>query len=164
MVIMGRVAAAYGIRGWVKIQPYTETVESLMGFRSWWLGKEGGPWREVEVKHCEVRGKALAAELPDSPDRNAAERLRGLLVAVPRASLPRQNSDEFYWSDLVGLAVVNVDKVQLGTVSHLVETGANQVLSVTGDMGEILIPFVASAIKSVDLKKGIILVDWSADY
>jgi 16S rRNA processing protein RimM len=164
MVIMGRIAAAHGIRGWVKIQPYTEYLDSLLDYRPWWIGQEGGPWREVEVKQCEVHNKTLAAQLPDCQDRTAAEKLKGLLIAVPRNSLPQQSSEEYYWSDLIGLAVVNEAGVQLGTVANLLETGANQVLSVAGENGEILIPFVATAIRQVDLKNKTILVDWSADY
>ena len=164
MVIMGRVASAHGIRGWVKIQPYTEYLDSLLDYRTWWIGREHGSWREVEVKQCEVHNKTLAAQLPDCPDRNAAEKLKGLLIAVPRSSLPEQGEGEYYWSDLIGLAVLNEAGTQLGTVANLLETGANQVLSVKSDSGEILIPFVVSAIKQVDLKNKTIRVDWSADY
>ncbi len=164
MVIMGRIAAAQGIRGWVKVQPYTEYPDSLLDYRSWWLGHEHGPWREVEVQQCELHNKTLVAQLPDCPDRTAAEKLKGLLIAVPRSSLPQHSGDEYYWSDLIGLAVVNESGEQLGTVANLLETGANQVLSVTGDNGEILIPFVSSAIRQVDVPGGIIRVDWSADY
>jgi 16S rRNA processing protein RimM len=164
MVIMGRIAAAQGIKGWVKIQPYTEYPDSLLDYQSWWIGHEHGPWREVAVQRCEVHNKTLAAQLPDCPDRNAAEKLKGLLVAVPRSKLPQQGKDEYYWSDLIGLEVVNEQGVQLGTVANLLETGANQVLSVQGDSGEILIPFVATAIRQVDVKNKTIRVDWSADY
>ncbi|MBI5626270.1 MAG: ribosome maturation factor RimM [Nitrosomonadales bacterium] len=164
MVIMGRIVAAHGIRGWVKIQPFTEYVDSLLDYRTWWIGHEHGPWREVEVKQCEAHSKTLAAQLPDCPDRTAAERLKGLLIAVPRSSLPEQDEGEYYWSDLIGLTVVNEAGVSLGTVTSLLETGANEVLSVQGDGGEILVPFVASAIKQVDLKNRTIRVDWSADY
>ena len=164
MVIMGRIAAAQGIRGWVRIQPYTEHLDSLLDYRTWWLGHEHGPWREVSVMQCEAHNKTLAAQLPDCPDRNAAEKLKGLLIAVPRGGLPKQGEGEYYWSDLIGLAVVNEAGVTLGTVANLLETGANEVLSVTGDGGEILIPFVAAAIKQVDLKNKTIRVDWSADY
>lgn len=164
MVIMGRVAAAHGIRGWIKIQPYTEYLDSLTDYASWWIGPEQGPWREVAVQQCEVHNKTLAALLPDCPDRNAAEKLKGLLIAVPRSSLPQQPDDEYYWSDLIGMTVANEAGAVLGTVANLLETGANQVLSVKGDSGEILIPFVASAIKQVDVKNKTIRVDWSADY
>ena len=173
---MGRIAAAQGIRGWVKIQPYTEYLDSLLDYQTWWIGQEQGPWREVEVQQCEVHNKTLAAQLPDCPDRSAAEKLKGLLIAVPRSSLPQQTGDEYYWSDLIGLAVVNEAGVQLGTVAKLLETGANQVLSVTpvlseaqvlrgmGKGGEILIPFVSTAIKQVDVKNKTIRVDWALDY
>jgi len=167
---MGRIAAAHGIRGWVKIQPYTEYLDSLADYRTWWVGQEDGPWREMEVQQCEVHSKTLAAQLPGCPDRTAAEKMKGLLVAVPRSSLPQGSGDEYYWSDLIGLAVVNEAGVVLGTVANLLETGANQVLSVTPESGktgsrsEILIPFVASVIKQVDLKNRIIRVDWALDY
>jgi 16S rRNA processing protein RimM len=164
MVIMGRIAAAHGIRGWIKIQPFTEYLDSLLDYRTWWIGREHGSWREVVVQQCEAHNKTLAAQLPDCPDRTAAEKLKGLLIAVPRSSLPEQDKDEYYWSDLIGLAVVNEAGVTLGTVTNLLETGANEVLSVRGDGGEILIPFVASAIKQVDLKNKTIRVDWAADY
>jgi 16S rRNA processing protein RimM len=164
MVIMGRIAAAQGIRGWVKVQPYTEYLDSLLDYRSWWIGHEHGPWREVQVQQCEVHSKTLAAQLPDCTDRNAAEKLKGLLIAVPRSRLPQQSEGEYYWSDLIGLAVVNEQGTKLGTVANLLETGANQVLSVKCGDGEILIPFVATAIRQVDLQNRLIKVDWAADY
>ncbi|MFZ2302845.1 MAG: ribosome maturation factor RimM [Gallionella sp.] len=164
MVIMGRVVSAHGIRGLVKIQPFTEYVDSLLDYRTWWIGREQGPWREVEVGQREAHDKTLVAQLPDCPDRTAAEKLKGLLIAVPRSSLPKQDKDEYYWSDLIGLAVVNEAGVTLGTVTNLLETGANDVLSVRGDGGEILIPFVATAIKQVDLENKTIRVDWALDY
>lgn len=164
MVIMGRVASAHGIRGWVKIQPFTEYVDSLLDYETWWLGNEQGPWREVEVQQCDVHGKTLVAQLPGCPDRNAAERLKGQLIAVPRSELPEQDEGEYYWSDLIGMSVVSEAGDRLGTVVNLLETGANDVLSVKGDSGEILIPFVESAIKQVDVPNKMIRVDWSADY
>ena len=164
MVIMGRVASAHGIRGWIRIQPYTEYVDSLLGYSTWWIGQEHGPWRGVKVLQCESHLKTLAALLPDCPDRTTAEKLKGLLIAVPRSSLPEQPEDEYYWSDLIGLPVINGAGVNLGNVEQLLETGANQVLMVKGENGQILIPFVASAIKQVDTQNKCIKVDWAADY
>ena len=164
MIIMGRIAAAHGIRGLVKIQPFTEYVDSLLDYKSWWIGHEHGPWREVKASRCEAHGKTLVAQLPDCPDRTAAEKLKGLLIAVPRSSLPEQGEGEFYWSDLIGLTVVNEAGMTLGPVTNLLETGANDVLQVQGDNGEILIPFVATVIKRVDLENSTIRVDWAVDY
>lgn len=164
MVVMGRIAAAHGIRGLVKIQPFTEYADSLLDYRTWWIGCEQGPWREAVVGQCEVHGKTLVAQLPDCPDRTAAEKLKGLLVAVPRSKLPEQGADEYYWTDLIGMAVSNEAGEVLGTVDKLLETGANDVLVVRGGDSEILIPFVASAVKRVDLQNRTISVDWSVDY
>jgi 16S rRNA processing protein RimM len=164
MIVMGRVVSAHGVRGWVKIQPYTEYLDSLLDYRTWWLGDGQGRWREVKVAQCEAHSKVLVAQLPNCPDRNAAERLKGLLIAVPRSELPRQQEGEYYWTDLIGMSVVNETGKQLGVVANLLETGANQVLCVTANGDEILIPFVATAIKQVDLANKIIRVDWAADY
>jgi len=161
---MGRVVAAHGTRGWVKIQPFTEYLDTLLDYETWWLGNEYGPWRNVKLEKSEVHNKTLAALLADCPDRTAAEKLKGQLVAVPRSSLPEHDGDEHYWSDLIGMAVVNGADERLGTVTNLIETGANDVLNVKGENGEILIPFVASAIRQVDVKNRIIRVDWALDY
>ena len=164
MVIMGRVASAFGIRGWIKVQPFSEYVDSLVDYRTWYLGQESGPWRKVDVVKVETHDKTLAAQLQDCPDRNAAEKLKGLLIAVPRSSLPQQREGEYYWADLIGLAVVNRAGESLGTVAELLDTGANDVLVVRGGLGELLIPFLNSVILNVDMAAKTIEVDWSADY
>jgi len=164
MVIMGCVAAAHGIRGELKIQPFTEYLDSLLDYPAWWIGRENGPWRKVEVEACDVHGKVLVARLEGCPDRNAAESLRGLLIAVPRDALPEQAEDEYYWADLIGMNVVGLAGQPLGVVSKLLETGANDVLCVQGETSELLIPFVEAVIKRVDAARRVIEVDWSADY
>lgn len=164
MVIMGRVSSAFGIRGWVKIQPFSEYVDSLLDYEVWYLGQEQGPWRETKVMQAEARAKTLAAQFPGCTDRNAAEKLKGMLIAVPRSSLPAQEEDEYYWTDLIGLAVVNGAGENLGVVGELLETGANDVLVVKGSGADILIPFLNSVIGEVDMKARTIQVDWSADY
>ncbi|MDO8413705.1 MAG: ribosome maturation factor RimM [Gallionellaceae bacterium] len=164
MIIMGRVAAAQGILGWVAIKTYTETVDSLADYPVWWLGDEKHPWREISVEKFAVQSKGLIAKFPGCNDRSAAEKYKGLLVAVPRSSLPQQTEDEYYWADLIGMQVVNVAGASLGIVDNLMDTGANQVLCVRGKGGEVLIPFIASAIQQVNLAEKTIRVDWSADW
>jgi len=169
MIVMGRVAGAQGILGWVKIKTYTESVDSLADYPVWWLGDETHPWREVSLETFAVHSKGLVAKFPDSNDRTTAEKYKGLLVAVPRSRLPQQPEGEYYWSDLIGLTVVDLAGKCLGVVDNLMDTGANQVLcvqegSLEKKRGELLIPFIASAIKQVDLTKKVIHVDWSADW
>jgi len=164
MVIMGRVAAAFGIRGWVKIQPFSEFVDSLLDYKTWYVGHENGPWRKVDVVQAETHDKTLAVQFPDCPDRNAAEKLKGLLIAVPRSSLPEQVEGEYYWADLIGMSVVNQAGETLGTVVELLDTGANDVLIVRGNGPDVLIPFLNSVIGPVDLAAKTIQVNWSADF
>lgn len=164
MIVMGQVAGALGILGWVRLKTFTEYVDSLCDHPVWWLGDEKGPWREIRVEKFEVHSKGLVAKFPGCNDRNAAEKLKGQLVAIPRSSLPSQAEDEYYWADLIGLDVINLEGENLGKVSSLMDTGANQVLCVAAADGELLIPFIASAIQQVSLEERVIRVDWQADY
>jgi 16S rRNA processing protein RimM len=163
MVVMGRIVAAHGILGWVKVQTYTEYLDSLLDYDTWYVGGEKS-WRPLQVLEADVHGKVLVAKLEGIADRTAAERYKGQLIAVPRAELPEQEEGEYYWSDLVGLNVENLAGEKFGTVDSLLETGANDVLVVKGEHGETLIPFIASVIQQVSLKDRMIRVDWQADY
>lgn len=163
MVVMGKVVAAQGLQGWVKVQTFTEYLDSLLDFDTWHVGHEQA-WRPLQVLEANVHGKVLVAKLEGITDRTAAEKCKGLLIAVPRDSLPEQKEGEYYWSDLIGLSVENLAGEKFGSVDSLLETGANDVLVVKGEHGEKLIPFLASVIQQVDLKQKLIRVDWQADY
>jgi len=159
---MGHVTAPFGVQGWIKVHPYTETSRALTGYATWWLGKNGA-YTAFEVQEAKVHGGEVVAKLPGIDDRDAAFGLRGMEVAVPRAALPKPGRNEYYWSDLIGLNVVNTEGVAFGTVSSVLATGANDVLVVHGDQ-ERLIPFLKHVIRKVDLECGTIEVEWGADY
>jgi 16S rRNA processing protein RimM len=164
MVVMGKVVGAQGIQGWVKVQTFTEYLDSLLDYGTWYVGNEQ-EWRPLEVLEANVHGgRVLIAKLQGIPDRTAAEKYKGLLIAVPRAELPEKEEGEYYWSDLIGLTVENLEGESFGAVDSLLETGANDVLVVKGESGEKLIPFIDSVIKQVSLKDKTIRVDWQADY
>lgn len=159
---MGRIVAPYGVRGWVKVQPYTEWLDSLLNYPLWRLGNKG-VWQAVELVQGRPHGRYLVAQLAGVEDRDAAERLRGMEIGVARAELPTPAEDEYYWHDLIGLEVVNVAGEKLGRVVGLLETGAHDVLRVVAER-ERLIPFTAPIVVAVDLAAGLIRVDWEADY
>ena len=163
MVVMGKVVAAQGIQGWVKVQTFTEYQDSLLDYGTWYVGDERS-WHPMEVLEANVHGKVLVARLEGVTDRTAAERYKGQLIAVPRDSLPEQEEGEYYWSDLIGMSVENLAGDMFGTVDSLLETGANDVLVVKGESGETLIPFIDSVIRQVSLKDRSIRVDWQTDY
>ena len=174
---MGRIAGPFGVQGWVKVFPYTEDVESLLDYPVWWLRKDedadedadagAGKWREVKVAECRLHGKLLAAALEQCTDRTAAVGLKGMQVAIPRSQLPKlskSGKDGYYWADLIGLEVVNLQGEELGKVTGLLETGANDVLQVQTEEKERLIPFVGAVMVKVDLQACRITVDWGVDY
>jgi 16S rRNA processing protein RimM len=160
---MGRIVAPYGVKGWVKIQPYTEALDSLFDYEHWWLAEKGGGWREGEVEDAKVHGNVLVAKFAGSDDRDQAFALKGKDIAVPREDMPEAEGDEYYWSDLIGLKVQNTQGEDFGVVEDVFETGANDVLVVKGGR-ERLIPFIEQVVLKVDLAAGSMLVEWGADY
>jgi 16S rRNA processing protein RimM len=160
---MGRVVAPYAVKGWIKLQTYTEYLDSLLDYEVWRLGRNGN-WRDYRLLDGKVHGQTLMASLEGVGDRTAAEALMGLDVAVLRQEMPEAEEDEYYWDDLVGLDVVNLAGEALGRVAGLLETGANDVLQVRDGERERLIPFVEAVVKEVDLEAGRLVVDWGLDY
>ncbi|WP_296895364.1 ribosome maturation factor RimM [Thiobacillus sp.] len=161
-VVMGRIAAPFGIKGWVKVQPYSEAPDTLMDFESWRVG-HGEQQMHYTVETIQDHGKALVAKLAGIDDRDAAYALRGQEISVAKSALPPPKENEFYWSDLIGLTVVNREGIELGKIDSLMESGANDLLVVKGAR-EHLIPFVAAFVGKVDLAGGTIEVDWGEDY
>jgi 16S rRNA processing protein RimM len=160
---MGRVLAPYGVRGWLKVRPETEQPESLLSYRTWRLAAESG-WRDYRLAEGRVHGGSiLVARLEGVVDRDQAARLQNMPIAVPRSALPPAPEGEYYWADLIGLAVVNREGVELGVVDEMFATGANDVLVVRGDR-ERLIPFIESVVVEVDLRGSRLTVDWGAEY
>lgn len=155
---MGRVEAPFGVQGWIRVRPYTATPGSLLDYPVWQVGD-----RAFALLDGRVHGNGLVARLEGVGDRDAAVALRGSDVTVARDELPAAAENEYYWTDLIGLAVVGQDGAALGRVATLMETGANDVLVVQGER-ERLIPFVGEYVKNVDPAGGTITVTWPADW
>ena len=123
-----------------------------------------GRERELSGARGRESPKGLVAVFPDVEDRDAAEAMRGTDVYVPRSALPPASADEYYWVDLEGLRVVNLEGVEFGRVSHLFSTGANDVVVVHGER-ERMIPFLQpDYITAIDFDAGLMTVDWDADF
>ncbi|WP_051460190.1 ribosome maturation factor RimM [Pseudogulbenkiania sp. MAI-1] len=162
LVLMGYVRGAFGVRGWVKIHADTEFADSLFEYPVWWLGRDG-QWSSYRFEEGAVQPKALVAKLAGVDSREAAEAMRGMQIAIPRSEFPDTAEDEYYWSDLIGLDVVNKDGQRFGQVAELMETGANEVLVVREGKREWLIPFVGQFVLDVSLADKRITVDWNLD-
>ena len=159
---MGRVVAAIGIKGWVKLKSFTADPEGLDEFAEWVVRTPSG-WRYMELEEFAVRPNGTAAKLAGCEDRDAAERLKGAEVAVPRTALGETDGGSLFQVDLFGLEVVDERGERLGTVESFFETGDTSVMVVKGER-ERMIPFVPEYVKAVDREAGRITVDWKADY
>ena len=163
MVVMGYVAAPFGIKGWLKIKASTEYPDSLLDYDAWYIHRHG-QWQKVELEEGALHSACLVVKLAGCDDRDAAFALRGSQIAIARADLPEADDDEFYWADLIGCEVFNLLGERLGVIDHLLETGANDILQVK-DAGQTrLIPFVSAIVLEVDIQGKRVVVDWGVDY
>ena len=165
IIVLGRLADPYGMQGWLRLYPFADDPLAWGKMPVWWVGAEGGPWREYDLKTLKMHGEGLVVLLDGVLDRTVAEAMKGRLVGAPRAALPKTEEGEFYWADLVGLDVINTAGERLGQVAGLIETGANAVLRVVGDDGvERLLPFVSAVVQTVEREAGRIRVEWGSDW
>ncbi len=168
IVVMGQIIAPHGVRGWVKVRPFTETPAALLAYATWWLRPaRGTTWHEMQRTAGQMHSGALLVELAGVVSRDSALALKGCDVGVPRAALPAAAKGEIYWTDLIGLAVMNRDGVALGEVCGVTAHGAHPLLRVArlaAEGGERLIPYVPAIIDGVDLIARRIDVDWADEY
>lgn len=165
---MGHIIGPFGVLGWIKVAPYTETIDGLLKYPTWWLREKDNTWQETTLSNGYVNGDVLTVKLHHCTDRNEAMQLKGVQIAIPRDRLPPlsgNGDDGYYWIDLIGATVVNLQHEELGKVIGMLETGANDVLRVkkTAEK-ERLIPFIDPVIIKVDLASRQITVDWGTDY
>ena len=156
---MGRLGAARGLKGWLRVKSFADPPEQLQNYRTWNL-LMNGQCREMTLRRFRTTPRGLECLLEGVDTRDAAERLRGAEIRVNRADLPPAGEDEWYWADLEGLEVCNLEGRSLGQVGGLMATGANDVLIVEGERRR-LIPFVpGSRVREVDLQARRLIVDW----
>ena len=171
---VGRIADAWGIKGWFKVLPHSASPEALFSSKRWYLqpsergAKTFSGTVLLRVREAKEHSDTVVASAHDVDDRSAAEALKGARIFVARSSFPTASADEYYWVDLIGLEVVNREGVVLGRVKELLSTGPQTVLVLEyqedGKAMERMIPFVSAYVDEVDLPGKRITVDWQADY
>jgi 16S rRNA processing protein RimM len=180
---VGKIVDAWGIKGWIKVAPFASEPQALLSSRRWFVrppddgavARPGGAALAgrlpslLKIVTVKRHGDSVVAQVHGVDDRSGAEALRGIRLFVSRASFPTAGTDEFYWVDLLGLAVFNRDGAALGSVVGLIDNGPQSVLRVaagpqTPAAEERLIPFVSAYVDTVDLKERRIVVDWGLDF
>lgn len=170
LVVLGKFGAVYGINGWLKVNSYTDIPEGIFDYTPWQIQLQGN-WRQVQISGKKRHGNGLIVKLADVADRDQAQLYVNADIAVERSALPQLAEGDFYWRDLMGMAVVNEAGYHLGEVVDMMETGSNDVLVVKANKSdafgktERLLPFLTdSVIKEVNNAERRILVDWDPDF
>ena len=167
---VGKLGSTYGIRGWLRIYSSTEQAESIFDYQPWFL-KIKGRWQPTELENWRHHNHELIVKLKGVDDREAAQILANVEIGVDLSVFPTLEEGDYYWHDLIGCAVVNLDGYAMGTVTEMMETGSNDVLVVKANVKdafgkqERLIPFLyEQVVKRVDLATKTITVDWDAGF
>ena len=163
MVLMGRVVASWGVKGWVKVEPYSDERDTLCRFPSWWIRKRDAH-RKVPVAECKVHGAHVVARFEGCGDRDQAEAYRGSEVALRRRELPPAAPNEVFQSDLIGLTVLGSKGERLGRIVEILDNPGNPILRIAGEDRERLVPFVPPMIRAVDVEAGVVELEWGADW
>jgi 16S rRNA processing protein RimM len=158
-VVAGKVGAPHGIKGWVRVISYTQPIDNLTEYQPWQL-EMGGIRQDLEVVHHQVHGDVILVGFAGVNDRDAAAKLTHALILIDQKCLPAAAAGEYYWHDLQGLEVKNLEGFVFGHITRMMSTGANDVMFVKGEK-EYCLPYVSGVVvKNVDLKAQQILVDW----
>lgn len=164
LILVGRIVGLHGVAGEVKLESYTEPRTQIFRYQPWLLCSAAGV-SEISGSRGRDQGKSVVASLPDVTDRDRAAALIGCEIKVKRSALPKPKGDEYYWVDLEGLEVVTIEGVSLGRISHLLSTGANDVMVVRDSERERLLPFILDQyVKTVDFETGRVTVDWDPEF
>ena len=167
-ILIGRIGAAFGVKGWNRIFPQTEPKSGIFGYVPWQL-EIAGSWQAVTWKDWKPQGKGWVVCLGESETRETADFYRNAWVAAPKSALPETDEDEFYYFQLEGLKLLTLDGHCLGRVKSLFNTGSNDVMVVTPTSESLddrtrLIPYLAPYVVSTDLDQAEIRVDWALDF
>ena len=172
---VGYVSGAFGVTGSIRVTPFSSDADALLSVKTWWLDKPS--LQPVSVRTAKLHGGDVVAQLVGTLGRDASEALKGAAVFIPRSEFPTLPADEFYWSDLIGLDVVNLQGEALGQVSDMMHNGAQSILRISPAAAaavpnvasvekapERLIPFVDQFVITVDQAGKKITVDWGLDF
>ena len=174
LIEVGYISGAYGLQGGIRVTPHSTDADALLNVKTWWIDKPS--LRAVKVRSAKNHSGDVTATLVDLSQRDAAEALKGAVVRVSRADFPQLSEDEYYWTDLIGMDVVNLQGEALGKVTDMMHNGAQSILRITpvadaapeaakdATVSERLVPFVDQFVRTVDLQGRLITLDWGLDY
>ena len=165
---IGQLKKPYGIKGWLWVFSDTDDRAAILDMKPWWMKTATG-MKPLTVKAWRQQGTGIVAQFEQIPDRNVAETMNGVTVWVAQNVLPETGEDEYYWSDLVGLSVINEQQEYLGDIAEMFNTGAHDIMRVEATADSLdseprLIPWHKQTVVTVDMAAKTVLVAWQSDY
>lgn len=161
--MVGRVVAAHGIRGNLKVSSYAESLSVYETEGGIQVALPDGSVRLMTVRWVQPHGRHLLLNLDRVTDRNQAELLIGSELFADKSCLPKLEDDSYYWFDLVGLLVYDTTGDLLGRLERVIPTPGNDVYVVQDTQGEqgreLLIPAIGAVVLKIDLEGGTMIVD-----
>ena len=160
-IYLGKITGVHGIKGWLKIQSFSSPPENILTYPSWIINNQGEE-DFYSIEQGRKQNNKIVVKLENIDNRNTAESLKNSKIQILRSDLPKLSNENYYWSDLVGLSVLNSEEKVIGKIESLIETGANDVMVIITLKDErILIPFVMhEIIKEVNVELNYIKIDW----
>ena len=162
-VEVGRLGAAHGVRGWLRVQSFTDPPQRLFEWRRWVLKTAQGAEREATLQDARPQGNGWIARLEGVEERDAASRLTGQMILVEHEALPPTEGRQHYRDDLVGFEVKNVEGVLLGAIDHYIDTPGNAVMVIKGER-EHWVPVTSQHLREVREDSRTLIVDWPEDF
>jgi 16S rRNA processing protein RimM len=160
-ITVGKLGAAFGVKGWLKVHSFTENIDNILGYSPWYLSCNKKDWAPITIEDGRNHSNGIIVKFKDINTPEKARLLTGYMIAISRSQLAVLKKDEYYWTDLEGLTVINKDGSTLGKITHLIATGSNDVLVVNNGEYELLIPYLLNnTVLNVELEKSVIYVDW----
>jgi len=163
-IILGKLGAAYGVRGWLHITSFTDPLDNILEYTEWQVHHRG-QWKTLHIEKGKLHGNSLVVKLKEISDRELAREYTNSEIAIPREILPVLSEEEYYWEDLVGAAVMTESGTPLGTVKEMMATGSNDVFVVIGErQRQRLIPYTEGVVIKIDQTKKEIIVNWDPEF
>lgn len=162
-VVIGEFGGPHGVRGQIKLKSATDPIEAVEDYLPWSI-QEHGQWRELDVEEVKFQGGLPLVRIRHFEDRDEVRVFTGKLIAVPRSRLPALATEEYYWTDLIGVTVQDPEGRPFGILDHFLETANHDVMVILGER-RYLIPFIREEIvKKVSLAERLMVVDWDRDF
>ena len=161
-IIVGKFGQPYGVKGWIKVHSQTDPIENILKYLPWQIEQQG-QWQKINVTDSKKLGKNIIAKLENYDTPEVVKILTNSPIAIERDQLPQLSPDQYYWNDLIGLKVVNLQGEDLGIVDSLFETGSNDVMVIKG-LRQRLLPYTNQVVHQINIAKKTITVDWDPEF